>query len=170
MFQNKFFKSKKFVKAQLWVFNGLSVISLGFYFSLFSAGNPATFPISLQLAVIFFGVGLAANASLAFLFITSRKDPEFIDMLNNSRYFGWIPIVAIYSTGFAVLSLISFYSWIALIAVIFTMCTTIYLLYRTMQDEIKQSERRINEIELEKINLRLEILKNEKEKQEKSEK
>ena len=98
MIRDKLFKSKAFVEAQLWVFNALSAVSLGFYFSLFSAGDPEKFSTSLQLATVLFGISLVTNASLAFLILISDKDAEFLDMLNRSQYFGWVPVVAMLCT------------------------------------------------------------------------
>lgn len=65
-------------------------MSLAFYFSLFSAGKPEEFSVSLQLATVLFGISLATNAPLAFFILVSNKDSDFLDMLNRSKYFGWI--------------------------------------------------------------------------------
>lgn len=157
-----FFKSKTFVEAQLWVFNGFSAVSIAFYFSLFSAGNPENFPVSLQLAVVLFGISLATNGPLAFLILISDKDSEFLNMLNNSKYFGWVPITSIYSMAFAVISLIAFYSWWAFSFVFITLLAVVLLFFQAMRYDKIEREKRMRQLKSEQLNAMLDILSNKK--------
>lgn len=163
MIREKLLKNKAFAEAQLWVFNGLSVMSLAFYFALFSAGSPDTFSTSLQLATILFGISLSSNSLLASIIIISGKDSDYLDMLNKSPYFGLVPIIAIYSSGLAVISLVVFYSWLAFFSVVFTMAAGIYLLLKAMSYETKLHKKRMQELESEKLSTMHDILKNKKE-------
>lgn len=169
MDMNKYFLSKAFVEAQLWVFNGFAAVSLAFYFALFSAGKSEAFSVSLQFAVVLFGVSLVTNASLAFLILISGKDGEFIDMLNRSKYFSWIPIVAMYSMLFAILSLILNFSWIAFLCSILTMTCVFLLFKKALGHENNQIKKRIREMQYEQTSIMLELLKMQKKEEEDSE-
>ncbi len=158
-----FYNNKAFAEAQLWVFNGFSAVSLAFYFALFSAGNPENFSVLLQLTIVLFGISLATNAPLALLIMVSDKDIEFLNMLNNSKFFGWIPIIATYSTMFAVLSLIAFYSCLAFIVVIATVCAIVYLFNQALKAEKIKHKEKMRELKAERISLTLDILKQKKE-------
>ncbi|HID3971102.1 TPA: hypothetical protein ACXE0Z_000459 [Enterobacter cloacae] len=147
MDMKKYFLSKAFVEAQLWVFNGFAAVSLAFYFSLFSAGKPDEFSASLQVAVVLFGISLVSNASLAFLILVSDKDAEFINMLNSSKYFGWIPLIAMYSMLFAIITLILYFSWVAFFVTILTMAAVYWLFNKALSHEKKLTEKRTLEMQ-----------------------
>jgi hypothetical protein len=162
MIRENLLKNKAFAEAQLWVFNGLSVMSLAFFFALFSAGSPDDFSFSLQLAAVLFGVSLSSNSFLASIIIFSEKNSDYLDMLNKSPYFGWVPIIAIYSSGLAVVCLVLSYSWFAFFSIVFTMAAVSYLWIKTMKHESEQHKKRMQELELEKLNTMAEILKDKK--------
>ncbi|MDH0053586.1 ABC-type multidrug transport system fused ATPase/permease subunit [Pantoea sp. PA1] len=167
---NKYFLSKAFVAAQLWVFNGFAALSIAFYFSLFSAGKPAEFSISLQFSVVLFGISLVTNASLAFLILVSNKDPDFLNMLNRSKYFSWVPLTAMYSMLFAVVFLVLNFSWTALILLILTMAAVYILFERAIKHEREQIETSIRKSKNEQMSTLIEILKMQREKERNSKK
>ncbi|KZQ28030.1 hypothetical protein A3464_06925 [Enterobacter genomosp. O] len=167
MDMNKYFLSKAFVEAQLWVFNGFAAVSLAFYFSLFSAGKPDEFSISLQIVVVLFGISLVSNASLAFLILVSDKDAEFINMLNSSKYFSWIPLIAMYSMLFAIITLILYYSWVAFFVTILTMAAVYWLFNKALSYEKKLTKQRTCEMQADCTSTMLKLceMKNKEEQQ-----
>lgn len=168
--RNNFFTSKVFLEAQLWVFNGFAAISLAFYFSLFSAGSPNQFSWALKTAVIFFGIGLVLNAALAFLILISGKDAEYFHMLNSSKYFGWVPVMAVNSTLLAVLFLVIHFSWLAFMAAIVVIAITYFAYKNAMNEEKKRHEEKMREYDLQQIDARLQLIKMHREKELKKQK
>lgn len=157
--RNNYFTSKVFLEAQLWVFNGFAAISLAFYFSLFSAGNPNEFSWALKTAVIFFGIGLVLNAALAFLILINGKDAEYFHMLNSSKYFGWVPIIAVNSTLLAVLFLVIHFSWLAFMAAMVVIAIAYFAYKNALDEESKRHEEKMREYERQQLDANLQLIK-----------
>ncbi|EPE6127626.1 hypothetical protein ACSKGD_004504 [Vibrio parahaemolyticus] len=159
MIHDKILKSESFVKAQLWVFNGLAGISLAYFLALFSAGEPKDFSFSLELATILFSISLISNAVLALMVISTDKDPEFLHLLSVSKYSSWIPIASMYSAAFAVLALVAHFSWFAFICMVFMGLMTPFMSYKALKAELESIKKRRADIQMETLDTQLNIIK-----------
>ncbi|MFM0504287.1 hypothetical protein [Paraburkholderia caffeinilytica] len=110
-YNEKFFKTTKFAEAQSWVFAALGGASLAFFFAMLSASDQMLHATSVKFfAEPLFCISLISSSTFAFIIKISGDDAELIHRLNCSSFFGWIPVIAIWSFLFGTLAVLCAFS------------------------------------------------------------
>ena len=148
--EKKFFTKSSFIETQIWIYSSFSAISLGFFFSLLGANDTTIKSFFADLSIYTYSTSLVLNAFIAFIYSIFRDDGDLIHKFNLSSTMNYIIFASWISFIFSVLFTIGIFSIKAMFFSII-IGIIIFFIFKKIQKEIMENEKREHELEMEKI-------------------